>query len=353
MKTELHTDKRALIHTVRHEYGVDAAHLTFIPLGEVSTSYIVDCADGDRYFLKRLDDSRLGRISASRLDSYLPMTWSLHSQGLFRNLPLPVRTRNGDFHTHFDGLPLVLFDYIAGRTLDGEHPLADATLAELARSVAAIHKSTPEIAMVHPYVERFDIPFEDDLLQGLDELERVARGERWGRRALRELLLPRKAEVLGYLERLRELQRVVRATPKERVLCHTDLWGGNLIRGADGNLYILDWEGAVLAPPEHDLFAFVEGHFDLFLATYERERGPVRLDDQVFRFYFYRRNLEDLTDWVFRILYENTEEEQDRHDIEGIVEDCMSGWPNLDGRLEIGDCRLGIADWWESKYNEK
>jgi len=335
MKTELAIDRRALIHTVRQEYGIDAAHLTFIPLGEVSYSYIVDCADGGRYFLKRLDDSRLGRISASRLDFTLAVTWSLHAQGLFRNLPLSVRLQNGDFYTHFDGLPLILFDYIAGRTLDGEHPLSDTTLAELARSVAIIHESTSEIAMVHPYVERFDIPFEGDLLEGLDELGRITGRDRWGRQALRELLLPRKAEVLGYLEHLRELQRVVRAVPRERVLCHTDLWGGNLIRGADGNLYILDWEGAALAPPEHDLFAFADDRFDLFLAAYERERGPVHLDDDVFRFYFYRRNLEDLTDWVFRILYENTDEEQDRHDLEGIVEDCMSGWPHLeDGVLD-------------------
>jgi len=332
MKTELAIDKRALIDTVRQDYGIDAAHLTFIPLGEVSYSYIVDSADGDRYFLKRLDGSRLGRISASRLDFTLPVTWSLHSQGLFRNLPLPIRTRNGDLYTHFDGLPLILFDYIAGRTLDGEHPLADATLAELARSVAIIHESTPEITVNNPCVERFDIPFESDLLEGLDELGRITGRDRWGRQALRDLLLPRKSQVLGYLERLRDLQRMVRAVPKERVLCHTDLWGGNLIRGEDGNLYILDWEGAVLAPPEHDLFAFAKGHFDLFLTTYERERGPVRLDDDVFRFYFYRRNLEDLTDWVFRILHENTKEEQDRHDLEGIVEECMSGWPHLENR---------------------
>ena len=54
------------------------------------------------------------------------------------------------------------------------------------------------------------------------------------------------------------------------------------------------------------------------------------MDDDVFRFAFCRRNLENLTDWVFRILYENTEAEQDRHDIEGIAEDCISGWPHLE-----------------------
>ncbi|HUX76722.1 MAG TPA: aminoglycoside phosphotransferase family protein [Anaerolineae bacterium] len=338
MKTERAIDKRALIHQIRRAYGLDVARLTFVPKGEVSYSYVADCAGGDRYFLKCLDASRLGKISASQLDFYLPLTWNLYSKGLFRNLPVPVRTRTGGFYTYFDGLPLVLFHFIAGRTLDDEHPLSDTTLVALARSVATIHKSTPEIGVENPCVERFDIPFEDDLLNGLDELKRVTRRDRWSKRALRDLLLPRKDEILGYLDHLRELQSVARTMRKDQVLCHTDLWGGNLIQGDDGSLYILDWEGAVLAPPEHDLYPFTGERFGVFLATYEREFRPVSLDGDIVRFYLYRRNLEDLTDWVFRILYENTNEEQDRNDLRGIVEDCMSGWPYLeDGISEVLD----------------
>jgi spectinomycin phosphotransferase len=333
MKTEFAIDRGALIQAIRRAYGLGVARLTFVPKGEVSTSYVVDCAGGDRYFFKCLDASRLGKMSASRLDFYLPLTWNLYSKGLFRNLPVPVKTRSGGFYTHCDGLPLILFDFIAGRTLDDEHPLSDATLAALARSVATIHRSTPEIGVENPIIERFDVPFEDDLLNGLDELGRVTRRDRWGKRVLRDLLLPRKGEILGYLDRLRELQSVARTMRKDRVLCHTDLWGSNLIQGDDGSLYILDWEGAVLAPPEHDLYPFTGERFDAFLTHYEREFCPVSLDRDLFRFYFYRRNLEDLTDWVFRILYENADVEQDRNDLRGIVEDCVSGWPYLEGGI--------------------
>jgi spectinomycin phosphotransferase len=335
MKTERAIDKRALIHQVHQAYGLDVARLTFVPKGEVGYCYVADCIDGDRYFLKCLDTSRLGKMGASRLDFYLPLTWNLYSKGLFRNLPVPVRTRTGGFYTRCEGLPLILFDFIAGRTLDDEHPLSDATLAALARSVAAIHRSTPEIGVENPIIERFDVPFEDDLLNGLDALECVTRRDRWGKRVLRDLLLPRKREILGYLDRLRELESVARTMRKDRVLCHTDLWAGNLIQGDDGSLYVLDWEGAVLAPPEHDLYPFIEERFDAFLTHYEREWRPVSLDGDLVRFYLYRRNLEDLTDWVFRILYENTDDEQDQNDLRGIVEDCMSGWPYLEDSLLV------------------
>jgi thiamine kinase-like enzyme len=39
-------------------------------------------------------------------------------------------------------------------------------------------------------------------------------------------------------------------------VCHTDLHGENLMVDDRGNLYILDWETAMIAPPEHDLFFF-------------------------------------------------------------------------------------------------
>lgn len=101
-----------------------------------------------------------------------------------------------------------------------------------------------------------------------------------------------------------------------------------------GDLYIVDWEGAILAPPEHDLFFFLGDRFDLFLDNYESESGPVRLDSNIFGFYLYRRNLEDLVDWIIRILHENTNEEQDENDLEGIVDDCISGWPYLETTIK-------------------
>jgi hypothetical protein len=104
------------------------------------------------------------------------------------------------------------------------------------------------------------------------------------------------------------------------------------MRDDRGALYVLDWEGAWLAPPEHDLFFFAwdDRFWDLFLPRYERAFHPVRLDSATFGFYFYRRNLEDLAEWFVRILYENNSEEQDRQDLQWVAEDCISGWPYLE-----------------------
>ena len=57
-------------------------------------------------------------------------------------------------------------------------------------------------------------------------------------------------------------------------------------------------------------------------------------------FYFYRRTLEDLTDWVIRILYENTDEAQNQLDLKGIQEDCMAGWPYLEVGIKAVERQL-------------
>ena len=331
MRTEPVIDKTALVETVRREYGLHIERLTFVPVGWVAHCYIADCAGGERYFLKLCGDSGQIPTAASDLNFYLPLTWQLCSKRILPHIAYPVKTRAGQFTFRFENHLLILFDFIAGKTV-GFDGLSDEILEKLARLVGILHKSTSQIEVEHPFYERFDIAFENDLVNSLDVLSGITSGDRNGKQELRNLLLPRKDEILTHLHRLKELQSLARATGKEMVVCHTDLHGENLMMDDQGNLYILDWEGAMIAPPEHDLFFFAwdDRSWDLVLPNYEREFGPVSLDSNVFGFYYYRRNLEDLTAWVVRILYYNTSEEQDQADLRGIVEDCISGWPYLE-----------------------
>jgi hypothetical protein len=270
----------------------------------------------------------------------------LYQKRLLPAVARPVPTRRGGFSLSHEGHLLILFHWIEGQMV-GFGRLADDLLEELATWVGRLHASTPQIEWPDPPREWFDVPFEEDLLRDLDLLEGVGPADAVGKRALRRLLLPRRDEILGLLGRLRELQALARAREKALVICHTDLHGGNLILDAQGALHIVDWEGAWLAPPEHDLFFFAweERFWDLFLPRYMQTLSlhgvrPARLDNETFGFYYYRRNLEDLAEWVARILHEDNGEAQDREDLEGIVEDCISGWPTLERTIADIAARL-------------
>jgi thiamine kinase-like enzyme len=308
--------------------------LTFLPKGEVANNYIADCASGERYLLKVLGNSRQVRKNTAGFDLSLCLTWHLHATGLFTRLAHPLKTRTDKFDVHINDLRIILFHFVEGQTLASQWPYSDKMLTSIARAIASIHKTTPHLRIEIPRVEQFDIPFADELLNGLDTLQVITPHYRQGQQKLKELLLPHRERIVGYLGRLCELQRMARAVPRTMVLCHTDLTPDNLLVNEQGELYILDWEGALLAPPEHDLFFFTGKHFSDFLNQYMQEYGSANLDGNLLGFYFYRRNLEDLTDWMIRILRENTHDEQDENDLNGIVQDCMDGWPLFETAIE-------------------
>ena len=190
MKIEQDIDREALTRGIHQEYNIDVANLTFVHKGFVGYCYIVNCANGDRYFLKLYDDSRLGRINANRLDFYLPLTWNFHHKGILPNVPYPIETHNGHLKTDFKGQPMVLFNFIDGKMVGWEDPLPDNILMKLARLVGIFHKSTPEIGIEFDHVEDFGIPFEDDMINGLNALEHITSRDSWGKQELKKLLPP-------------------------------------------------------------------------------------------------------------------------------------------------------------------
>ncbi len=341
MRIEPVFDHALLTDALRHHYGLSVEHLTFVPKGEVAHSYIVTCADGARYYLKILDNTRLARSSAARFGFYLPLTDKLYTTGIFRYLPYPIRTLDDALHTVFDDHPVTLFNFIEGENPDEATLHTPAVWRTLARHVATIHNDTARISADCSCVERFTIPFAVTLLDGLRALESITASDGVGRLALRDLLLPHKDAILGYLGRLHTLAERGRAINPPLVLCHTDIHRMNLLLNAAGDLYILDWEGALWSPREHDLFMFTGEHFLAFLAEYRRWADDAPLHTDLLAFYFYRRNLEDLTDWIVRILHENTDEAQNRLDLDGIAHDCIAAWPYLERDIARVQEQLG------------
>ena len=118
--------------------------------------------------------------------------------------------------------------------------------------------------------------------------------------------------------------------PAPNVLCHGDLWGGNIIRHSN-KLYFIDWESAMIAPPEYDLVGYIDKEFDIFFSSYEKHYGQtVSINLDLLRFYSYRHQLRNLTNWIMNILYRNKAEEQNENDLEMILNHCMNRWDSIE-----------------------
>jgi thiamine kinase-like enzyme len=82
-------------------------------------------------------------------------------------------------------------------------------------------------------VETFEV-WTDGLRRCLAELESGASGSRGLRAEARALVWPQRAALLVMQERVQALGDAARSRPRERVLCHGDLIGDNLLIAAAG-----------------------------------------------------------------------------------------------------------------------
>ncbi len=337
-------DKPALIGHLRDCYGYPVQSLTFIPEGLVSIHYTASCEGGKKYFLSLFHDSRAARASLEHIDFTLALTQYLYENKLFQSLAVPQKALTGELKVDFQGMALVVFEYICGSPAVQTPPPSSDFAVRLGQLVARLHRCTSQVDLCFPSVEDYELPFEHTLLAGLSDLDRISSRDRIGQRILRDLLHPQQETIMDFISRLRDLSFLAKMRRMPMVLCHTDITPGNLIQSPQGGLYLVDWDGVMLAPAEADLSLLTGNDFPVILEEYSRELCHPPLSADLFAFYMYRRNLADLTDWIFTILHENTGEEQDRKDLGGLFNDCIAGWSTLEQEIEAVRSQLRKVD---------
>jgi spectinomycin phosphotransferase len=198
---------------------------------------------------------------------------------------------------------------------------------------AGVHGATGALGMPVPFTETFEV-WADGLRRRLAELEPGAGGAGGLVAEARALVWPQRVALLDMQQRVQALGDAARSQPRERVLCHGDLRGDNLLGDHAARVWLVDWDGAVLAPRERDLVSFTGQRFGPFLAGYQRaaDRG-IDVDADLLAFFVLRRNLDDLVDWLGAVLGDDRPVEQRRADLDGVGW-CLSRWAALETRIE-------------------
>ncbi|PLS17540.1 hypothetical protein CVD28_11105 [Bacillus sp. M6-12] len=340
MREKYTIEDSKLAALLSHAYEIAVQKIDFIPLGTTAYSYKVHCVNGEIYYLKLFDTTnRKQKKAVKRLDLSLAVTWNLYHKEIFQNLTYPIKTKDGLYKLTNGHVVLVLFNFIEGTTLN--EIASKENIEKTANMVAALHRATPKINKKELKEETFDIKTQKHLMEKLLVLESTAAFADPYRTRLQSLILSNKDKILDYLNLLNNLRTSAVKSCQDKVICHGDLWGGNIVVSGD-ELFLLDWEYALFAPPEFDLSYFLNEDFVKFFKHYENHFGKkVLLDGDLLRFYAYRRKFHYLNYLLSNILNRNTDKSHQEHDLAEAV-NCLKDMDSLGS--DINEIRSRLSE---------
>ncbi|HET8684809.1 MAG TPA: phosphotransferase [Micromonosporaceae bacterium] len=315
---------RQLRAWVREDFGVDLGLLDEVRHGadEAAQLWRATSTSDGRYAVK---------LSGGGTPAGLLVTDHLARYGV-PGIAGPVRTRDGRLWSARDGRRLSLAPWVSDhRALDGG--MTAGHWAAYGALLARVHATpvTEELAAalpreshtherarsLHQLVERrIGAGPADDLAEAMVR--------RWHDAAGQVRTLLDQADALG---------GELRGRPEEGVVCHGDPHLGNLLLGEDGRdgpVWLVDWDDAVLAPPERDLM-FVTGGVLAFAPVTGPEQewffdgyGPVETDRTRLAYYMCVRAMEDLFDFAAHVLDARDHAEAERAEALSIVDGLLS-----------------------------
>lgn len=276
----LRTD--TVIGTLYRSFGIEVGRLTFLPIGEDSSSYAyqVEAAGGSSYFLK----VRAGADDApgATVPTYL------HRRGVAHVLA-PLASNAGASFVPLGTFALMLYPMLDAPP-GAEVGLSPHHWREFGTTVRQLH-TVPVTAELDRLVGRETFrPVRRELIEDLERV--VVNGFRDdpAARELSDFWRARRSVIHGLIAQADELGSALEQRPFTPVLCHGDLHTWNVLVGADGQLWLVDWDEAVLAPKERDLMFAIGGisrdlvrpqDTELFLEGY----GDTTIDEHLLVYY--------------------------------------------------------------------
>jgi spectinomycin phosphotransferase len=122
--------------------------------------------------------------------------------------------------------------------------------------------------------------------------------------AVRQAWWDAKDRIAALSDHATLLSGSLRPITHEHVVCHGDPHVGNLLVGEGSNVWLVDWDDAVLAPRERDLM-FVLGGVLAFAPVGDDDRtaffagyGDVEVDPRLVAYYLCTRALDDVSGWA-------------------------------------------------------
>jgi spectinomycin phosphotransferase len=292
-----------IIACLQDEYGSNVAQVDFLPLGaDLNTAvYRVVADDETPYFLKL----RSGVFNETSV--VLPKF--LSDQGIEQIIP-PLTTKTGQLWASLDTFKVLLYPFVEGHN-GYEVEMSERHWGELGTALKRIHTAVVPPALIGHIRQETYSPQWRKIVKTF--LERVEDEVYYDPIAIKlaVFLKAKRDRIIDLVGRAERLAQALQVQSPEFIVCHSDIHAGNILIGANGAFYIVDWDEPVLAPKERDLMYIGGGLLAsgrtpqeeeaLFYRTY----GQTQVDPIALAYYRYERIVEDIAIYCEQIFLTN------------------------------------------------
>jgi spectinomycin phosphotransferase len=279
---------------LKEYYGIAAACIEEKVGGWSALAFLIE-DKSSKYFLKVYSKKRPSVEQwIQAIDRYNPLVKWLHDNTILKNnVASPILTRLKSYKCEDEEYVYLLSEYKEGITI-GENSLSHNQVNELARILGVLHSSAsniPNELKGQQTREDFDIEF-CNFLSSFIYRDLHTKDD-----AVLQVVEPYTHYLLDSIDRVRLLSNTLKCRPQQFVLCHADAHNWNIIQGQ--NMVLIDWECLKLAPQEQDLILNItESYAVQFLEEYKKYINYDNPDLDVLEFYFLKRKLEDIWEWI-------------------------------------------------------
>jgi spectinomycin phosphotransferase/16S rRNA (guanine(1405)-N(7))-methyltransferase len=255
--------EETLASVMEHGWGVRVASTAYRPVGFGSHHWKIIDAGGRRWFVTvdDLENKRHSRrepldTAFDRLRASLAAATALRGHG-YSFAVAPIATLGGEpLARGGDRFGVALYPFVDGRSFAWGEFFTAAHRYALLDLVIAVH-TAPSAVGRHASADNFAVPHRDELEAGLGGAADVGACGPYAR-ACSSLLVENAAPIRRLLARYDELVAANGAGRSRAVLTHGEPHPGNTMLTSDAWL-LIDWDTALVAPPERDLWALDSG----------------------------------------------------------------------------------------------
>jgi hypothetical protein len=252
-----------LVSVLRRSWGMAVTSMQYRAVGWGSHHWEVADAAGPRWFVT-VDELENKRLSASeplaagfaRLRASLTAATDLRACGrMFAVAPVPAR--DGEPLMRVDGrFGVAVYPFVAGQSFDWGEFSSPAHRLSVLNLLVDLH-TAPAAASRHALADDFTVPYRDELEAACAHVGDVADCGRYAR-PMSLLARQHAGPIQRLLARYDTLVRQARAGGARTVLTHGEPHPGNTMLTA-GGWVLIDWDTALVAPPERDLWSLDPG----------------------------------------------------------------------------------------------